>query len=196
MPPASSAAPRAAAACVVLLALLPSACEPPRGGEASPGAPADSSAPPPAVARLIRPDADRYAARRAAGDSVQIVADIPYETTNTRADTLYLIGCNTPPAPVLERRTADGWQVAFSPLENACLSPPWVIPPGASRRDTLRVGGYAPGQNRAPAFAPPVEGVYRLNRAMYTRTGPEAAFPQDYRLLPPEERVSDPFTIE
>lgn len=127
------------------------------------------------------------------------VVDVPYVTRNTTADTLVLIGCNTPPQPILEKRVEGAWRTAYDPVRRGCLSPPWTLAPGETRRDTLHVSAALPGQNWAPVFnADEIEGTYRLNREIHRKTGTKTAdaLIPPTELLSPEKRVSNPFELE
>jgi hypothetical protein len=147
-------------------------------------------------AKLLETSQSRYEARLLTeeGDT-RVVFDVPYRTRNTTADTLYLIGCNTPPPPVLEKRVDGSWQTAYAPVVLLCLSPPWALPPGAVREDTLHVVARLSGEDVAPTFETDVPGTYRLQRQIYSRLTDERP-PTGEALVPLERRISNTFVVE
>ena len=120
---------------------------------------------------------------------------IPFSIENTGTVPLYQVGCITPPQPLLERREGDEWQLAFSGVERACLSPPFIIEPGTTRQDTFKVEGALPGQNFFPTFTLPAAGEYRLNFEFYSSLTDEM-HPHGEDLLPEGLRVSNVFRVE
>jgi hypothetical protein len=117
---------------------------------------------------MLHTDADLYQAEIFHNGRQGIRFDIPYTVTNTTEKAVYMIGCRQPSAPVLQKRTGDEWVAAYSPVEQLCLSPPFILEPGEQRRDTLQVYGFFPGQNIYPEFLTDVEGTYRLKKRIYS----------------------------
>ena len=63
----------------------------------------------------------------------------------------------------LEQWRDSQWVPNWGSLNQACLSPPIVILPGAVYMDTLLFWGAEPGKHAGPEFATSqVEGLYRL----------------------------------
>lgn len=141
---------------------------------------------------LLHTDRTEYEAERVADESRTYVAlDVSYALANTTSDPVFLIGCQHPPAPVLQKRVEGEWQTAYAPVELLCLSPPWTVAPGSVRRDTLRAEAHLPGQNIAPAFeADEIDGMYRLVQpSLYYDADGE-------KPLPLRRRVSNTFTLK
>lgn len=159
----------------------------------------DSEPPTSTPGGLLETSRARYDAVLRTDGSARWVVDVPYVTRNPTADTLVLVGCRTPPPPVLEKRVEGEWRTAYDPIRLQCLSPPWTIAPGETRRDTFHVAAALPGQNVAPVFdADEIEGTYRLRREVYRKTGPTPAddLVPPTELLSLEKRVSNTFELE
>ena len=94
---------------------------------------------------------------------ITLTTTIPFRFRNPLPDTVYVVNCSRGLATSLERLEAGEWQHYWSPIMLMCLSPPIVIPPGATYRDSARIVGVLPGHNAGPEFgsAEP-EGTYRL----------------------------------
>ena len=138
----------------------------------------------------IQTDRTRYEARpQNSGRYSGVEVTIPMQFTNVTADAVYFVGCRKPPAPLLQKWQEGEWVTAWDAVELLCLSPPWVIAPGATFHDTLRVSGYWPGQNAAPVFRTEVPGRYRLIRKVHTEPDPLAP------LVPEEARISNEFEL-
>ena len=144
--------------------------------------------------QALQTDAASYTASVVTDGRAYVSVRIPYATRNATGEPLYLIGCITPPAAVLEKRVGDAWVTAYSAGELMCLSPPWVIASGEARRDTLVVRGYLPGQNISPTFETDIEGTYRLRRTLHTGLTDEAT-PLGRGVLPDDQSVSNTFEI-
>jgi hypothetical protein len=141
---------------------------------------------------LMRTEASAYTLR---SSSRGLEVAIAYRYENRTGGRVYLVNCNGYVAPVVERKVGDGeWELAWAAPENACLSPPVVIEPGAIFRDTLLVYGRPPGSNSYPQIDPArIRGVHRLrwNRAL-TSFQPRLPFGQE---LPLPLRVSNEFLL-
>ena len=126
----------------------------------------------------IQTDRARYEATvgEAGVPSVKITIPITYRNASDAA--VYAIGCHPPEPPLLEKHVNGTWVVAWAPIVNYCLRPPWRIGPGETRRDTVRVYGAKRGHNAAPTFDTGVPGTYRLAQTLY-------ADPEGERPLPP-----------
>lgn len=92
--------------------------------------------------------------------------------------------------------SAEGWETAWSPFLNLCLSPPIVIEPGETVAFTLHVFGGLPGGDLWPKFdSDDPSGVYRIvwDGAVF---GYSEDAPSFGRPVPLEQRVSNAFTLE
>lgn len=156
------------------------------------GDPSDSEG---GAGAFLQTDAARYDARLLTDGLERVVFDVPYETRNPTAETLYIAGCRKPSPAVLEKRVAGAWKSVYAQIVQLCARiPPWSIAPGEARRDTLRVTGYLPGQNTLPTFDTDIGGTYRLRRMIHTALTDEHE-PLDESLLPFEHRVSNTFEV-
>ncbi|MCC5905127.1 MAG: hypothetical protein JJU13_02895 [Balneolaceae bacterium] len=117
---------------------------------------------------MLHTDAEIYEAEIFQDDRQGVRFNIPYTVTNTSEKAVYMIGCRQPSAPVLQKSTGEEWVSAFSPVEQLCLSPPFILEPGEQRGDTLQVYGFFPGQNTYPEFLTDIEGTYRLKKRIYS----------------------------
>jgi len=94
--------------------------------------------------------------------------DIPYRFVNRTSAPVASIGCFPPMPPRLQWWNGNAWVYAYGEIEPACSSPPFVIAPGASFLDTLRVRVFADsigpgGSSVAPWWlGPRAAGQYRL----------------------------------
>lgn len=61
--------------------------------------------------------------------------------------------CRSATNVTLEEEDAAGWTPAWSPILDACLGPPIIIPPGQASADTLEIWGAQPGKDVEPAFS-------------------------------------------
>lgn len=143
---------------------------------------------------LLQTDRTRYDAKLLTDGRARVVFDVPFIARNPTDEPLYLIGCHRPPPPLLEKLVDGEWEVAYGAVVPLCLSPPFEIPPGGERRDTLRVVGFLPGQNTMPTFDTAVEGTYRLRWEIYAGQTDED-FPVGGDLLPLEQQVSNTFEV-
>ena len=95
-------------------------------------------------------------------------ADIPFRYTNRSRHTAAIPGCRPPGPPELQWWDGSRWAPAYDVIESACLSPPFLIAPGAFVVDTLRVvvsrDGTGPtGRPFEPAWrGPRTSADYRL----------------------------------
>lgn len=122
--------------------------------------------------------------------------------TNEGTDSVFLATCgvNTP-AHLLERREGDSWSVAIRPACPMILTPPIVIPPGASRTDAFAFqASLAPEGTPGASFprfeAAVVDGTYRIVYEAFGRgwTIDDSGPSPDARLAE-ASRASEPFTI-
>ncbi|MEB3178340.1 MAG: hypothetical protein VKL59_04760 [Nostocaceae cyanobacterium] len=145
------------------------------------------SPPPP-----IKTDKTEYKAVRNNTSKPAIELTIQTEYTNNTGKTVYLVGCEKPAAPTLQKYVDGRWITAYEPVENQCLRRPWEIRNGQTYKDTYQVRGYIPGNNIAPTFDVPVPGKYRLVREIYSTWSDQ---PYTSQFLPMHQRVSNEFTI-
>lgn len=146
---------------------------------------------------LLQTDSEIYKAEIFQNGRDGVRFDIPYTVTNTTGEAVYMIGCKRPAAPVLQKKSGEEWVTAYSPIEQLCLSPPFILEPGEQHRDTLQVYGVFPGQNAAPEFLTDVEGKYRLEKRIYS--DPETfENSEDWseNLLSRDLRISNTFQVK
>lgn len=145
---------------------------------------------------LLQTDSEIYEAEILQNGQQGVRFDIPYTITNTTGETIYMIGCRRPAAPVLQKKTDEEWVSAYSPVELDCLSPPFIVEPGEQRQDTLQVYGVFPGQNTYPEFLTDVEGVYRLEQRIYSDPQTfENSAEWNENLLNKDLRISNTFQV-
>lgn len=118
----------------------------------------------------------------------RITFAIPTSFTNEMDTDVYLLGCKVPSPPELIRQEGGDWVIAYAPVVQLCLSPPWRLQPGETFRDTLWVEGFLPGYNAAPTFNTEVDGTYRLVRRVYLD-------PDGKTVLPAALRTSNTFQV-
>ena len=110
--------------------------------------------------------------------------------------TLYVVNCNGAITMFLQKHVAGRWQDALYMASNGCLSPPIVIPPGETLRDSVAMWGAEPGTPSVNTFLlPGLDGEYRLVWHQLVRNydpRPLSAFGDT---LAVEERVSTPFVL-
>ena len=121
------------------------------------------------------------------GDTL-IEFNIGFSYTNPTKEDRYLIGCNRPPLPDLEKQVNDQWVLAYTPGEDSCLSPPWRLVSGASLHDSLYVL-FISISDFKPVFRAEISGVYRLVGAIHRDAEGE-------ELVELSERVSNSFRLE
>jgi hypothetical protein len=145
---------------------------------------------------ILHTDTELYQAEIFHNGRQGIRFDIPYTVTNTTEIAVYMIGCRHPAAPVLQKRSGEEWVAAYSPVEQLCLSPPFIVEPGEQHRDTLQVYGFFPGQNIYPEFLTDVEGTYRLKKRIYSDPDTfEDSEEWSNHKLAPELRISNIFRV-
>lgn len=127
---------------------------------------------------------------------IELETAIPFAYHNPLPDTVYGVHCNGQLDITLERQTSDGWEYFWSPVLEACLSSPIIIPPSTIYHDTLRLFGVLPGDHKAnPAFrSGDIEGTYRLvwnNLVLHYRDSGQGFGDS----IAQAHRVSNPFTL-
>jgi hypothetical protein len=128
-------------------------------------------------------------------------ADIPYQYVNRRAGPVAGLGCFPPHPPRLEWWTGDTWAFAYPAIYLGCLSPPYVIAPGATFRDTLHVFVFIDsigpeGHAQSPSWSGPRSSAdYRLVWDICDYRTPAIDPPYDCPPLPLETRVTAPFRM-
>jgi hypothetical protein len=140
----------------------------------------------------IKTDKLEYKAIRTNDSKPAIELTIDTEYTNTTGKSVYLVGCQEPDAPTLQKYENGRWVTAYETVENQCLSKPVEIKNNQTFQDTFKVRGYIPGNNIVPTFDVPVPGKYRLVREIYSKWSDQ---PYTSQLLPINQRVSNEFTI-
>lgn len=146
---------------------------------------------------FLQTDTTYYQAEIQSGNRDVVRLDIPFTITNAKDEPIYMLGCGRAPAPLLQKNVGGEWVTAYSPVELMCLSPPFIIEPGETFYDTLRVHGALPGQNTEPTFDTKIKGVYRLVHTFYI--DPDSFDDLNTRsknLLPESLRISNTFYVE
>jgi hypothetical protein len=144
-----------------------------------------------AMSALFRTDSVAYTLR-ARDNGYEAVIGVSF--TNRTSDTTYFVNCNGAVGVSLEKLMEGNWRNAWSPVLPACLSPPIVVAPGATRSLPIRVFGGFPGSNVHPQFAvAEISGVYRAvwNSAV-THYQSQLPFGEP---LPLAQRISNRFTL-
>jgi hypothetical protein len=120
---------------------------------------------------------------------------IAYRLRNTTEDTMYAINCNGAISIAVEKKEPAGWRTFWAPITNACLSPPFTIPPGETYNAPLSLWGAPPGGNVGPEFSDTTfDGVYRL--VWWNLVSHYAEDRQGFGdTLPLDLRVSNEFTL-
>src|ERR1041384_2280047 len=72
-------------------------------------------------------------------DQIDYVVNIPYQYVNNTSSPVANPGCRPPIPPGLQWWTGKEWADAYERTFLLCSSPPFVIGPGASFTDTLRL---------------------------------------------------------
>ena len=145
---------------------------------------------------LLRTDRDLYVAAvvRDGGGWDHVAFDVPFVVRNPTDRPIYVVGCNGPHPPVLEKLEGGRWRGAWGAVVQTCGPEGYPVPPHGERRDTVRVEGFFPGQNVVPTFNTSVPGTYRLRTPVYGGfDGPPAYVPRDP--LPAERGVSNAFEV-
>ncbi len=128
-------------------------------------------------------------------DGFGLRVDIPYTFTNRSDGAVYLVNCNGGFGLHLDREGDDGWQLAWSPVLNLCLSPPIVIERNATYIDTLRVRAGEYGSNNYPQFdVEDPAGTYRIvwTAALSSFDANASPFGEQ---IPLEQRISNRFAL-
>src|SRR5690606_5694753 len=110
--------------------------------------------------RPLQTDRLTYEIRR---ENDELRAEIPFTYTNRTGKTVFVVNCQGYAPPVLERLVGGEWRPAWAAVTMSCLSPPIVIEPGETYKETLVVYAAEPGTRKAPTFeVAEIEGIYRL----------------------------------
>lgn len=133
-----------------------------------------------------------YTLRR---DGVGWISWIDFAYRND-GDTLYVVNCNGAITMFLQKHVAGRWQDALYMASNGCLSPPIVIPPGETLRDSVAMWGAEPGTPSVNTFLlPEIDGEYRLVWHQLVRNYDPRPLSPFGDTLAVEERVSTPFLL-
>ena len=140
--------------------------------------------------RPLQTDRLTYEIRR---ENDELRAEIPFTYTNRTGKTVFV---ELPGTPAGSRKLVDGeWQLAWAAVTMSCLSPPIVIEPGETYKETLVVYAAEPGTRKAPTFeVAEIEGIYRLvwHGLVHDYDQNRANFGDP---LPLEERTSNAFVL-
>lgn len=121
-------------------------------------------------------------------------ATIPYHFRNETGGVVHLDNCRGDIRPLLQVLRDGRWVDAWHPRTETCQSPPVVVQPDDTLRDTLSVVGAPPASNVTPAFVfEDVEGVYRL-LWFQARRAPQSGEAEG-AILDTRFRVSNPFVL-
>lgn len=145
---------------------------------------------------LIKVDISQAVAVIKKDPYTKVVFNVPFEIKNRMSTEIYMVGCMQAPPPVLQKYVLGKWVDVYQPVILDCLSPPFIIEPGETFRDILRVEGYAPGQNTYPVFEADIDGTYRLVQKLYINLDKFDSGNMEDGLLPIEERISNTFTVK
>ncbi|MEL6704413.1 MAG: hypothetical protein AAFU38_07905 [Bacteroidota bacterium] len=143
---------------------------------------------------LLETDRTRYNAQVLRDGHERIKFDVPFVAQNPTGAPLYLMGCNGPHPPVLEKYVDGTWKAAYDAVIQTCQDPPHVIPRGGERADTLRVIAFLPGQNALPTFDVEIEGMYRLRWKIYASLT-DQEHPVGRDPLSAEQQLSNTFEV-
>lgn len=142
--------------------------------------------------RPLQTDRLTYEIRR---ENDELRAEIPFTYTNRTGNTVFVVNCQGYAPPVLEKLVDGEWQLAWAAVTMSCLSPPIVIEPGETYKETLVVYAAEPGTRKAPTFeVAEIEGIYRLvwHGLVHDYDQNRADFGEP---LPLEERTSNSFVL-
>ena len=152
----------------------------------------DAAVAPEPSAGLLQTDAGRYDVTLGVSPA-RVEVDIPYTLRSPDGAATVYAGCFPPHSPELQKLVDGEWVRAYDQVHPLCLSPPFVLPAGEARADTLRVRAALPGQDAAPTFEPgEIAGTYRLVQAIYASADDDGLGRDP---LPLEARVSNPFEL-
>ena len=97
---------------------------------------------------------------------------IRYRISNPTEPSVYLVGCNNPPRPQLQKWMGGEWRPVHYVIDSACRSPAWEIEPGetlptAPDWDVVEVT-YEPGTHPGTEGDTSLRGTYRLVIGLFT----------------------------
>jgi hypothetical protein len=154
------------------------------------------------AAPLIQTDQSVYTARRGSDSLADgrlyaqyVELDLQLRYTNRTAGEIYLPTCNSVHPPILEKREAAGWIIAFAPIVQSCLGPPVVLREGQVYEYSYPLRGYLPGSRVHPQFETALPGTYRLVWRAYETWTPSSTQGGLGRELPLSARVSNEFRV-
>jgi hypothetical protein len=147
---------------------------------------------------LLEPEPDRSIQTDALAFRLERTADgvrvrIPFAFTNLTGDTVYVVNCLRTLTMSVQKRIGDGWVDTWHAAVPQCLSPPLIVPGGASHADTLDVFA-ATAPDHYPHFAQEPEGVHRLvwHGLVHRYDENVSGFGEP---VPLAHRVSNPFVL-
>ncbi len=114
--------------------------------------------------------------------------NIGFTYTNPTREDRYLVGCNRPPLPDVEKQVDGQWVSAFRPTMDLCFGPVIRMEPGQSLHDSLYVLFISLRQFE-PVFREEISGTYRLVGVVHQD-------PEGEELALVSERVSNAFRLE
>ena len=140
----------------------------------SEASPAASERPPadPDVFHFVQVENDGRGLRAADGAPDAGGWTIRYRIANPAEPPVYLVGCNDPPAPQLQKWLDGEWKPVHSVMDDACRSPAWEIRggealPASPAWSEVRVV-YEPGAHPGTEGDTTRRGTYRLATALFT----------------------------
>ncbi len=118
---------------------------------------------------------------------------IPFTYRNSTAGPVFVMTCNGPHPPTLEKWVDGRWVAAWNAVRLMCLGPVLRIESGATYSGSLGLFAGFPSGNYYPKFQfDDPEGVYRLVWEPLSSYQPQSPFGP---LLPLDDRVSNPFEL-
>ena len=144
-------------------------------GTASNGVSPDAAERPPAgidSAHYIEVEDDGRGLRAAQGSTGEGGWTIRYRVSNPMGLPVYLVGCNDPPRPELQKWLGGAWKTVHFHTDDACRSPAWEIEGGGTlprspEWSEVRVA-YDPGGHPGTESDTARRGTYRLAIALFT----------------------------
>lgn len=121
--------------------------------------------------------------------------NIVFTFTNRSGVTAYIVNCSGATQLRFEKQVAGQWTPAWSPVVNLCLSPPIIVPAGASYESRLWVFSGYTGTNVYPQFfSADIAGEYRAVWTDVLSSYNENASPFG-TALPFDQRLSNRFLL-
>ena len=140
----------------------------------------------------ITTDQTQYHSSSTTGSSIRRLT-IGATLTNPLSRPIFVVLCQGSALEVLEKRTPDGWRIAYAPVCHLEEVTPREIGPGQKRRDVASL--WVPAKHSEGEPDVPLRGTYRIRYSVYTRfegTGPSHRVER----APDTVSLSNEFTID